>query len=126
MLNYDEVIHRAGSQSNPSRVYEVRLRNDDQRHVWLSCNCKSWTTGPYQASKPVWERYCKHTDEALVLAIQSIRDTIQGFFPKGHVFDILCASRLATALNNLGSERPREERTVSVSSKSILSNRRLR
>jgi len=61
----DEVFMSIESQSSPGRSYEIRIREDEAGHEWLSCQCKSWTTGPYQRGKEVFQRYCKHTDHVL-------------------------------------------------------------
>ena len=75
----DELFDRVASQSSPDRKYEIRIREDDAGHIWLSCNCKSWTTGPYQKGKPVYERHCKHVTFCLAFR----RDALarRGFLP---------------------------------------------
>lgn len=65
-LILDHLINEASSQSSPNKKYEVRLRKDDEGHTWLSCQCKSWTTGPYQKGRPIYSRTCKHTDRTIL------------------------------------------------------------
>ena len=75
----DELFDQVASQSSPDRKYEIRIREDEAGHIWLSCNCKSWTTGPYQKGKLVYERFCKHTDHCLAQMRPALSQ--RGFVP---------------------------------------------
>ena len=73
MLVVDEVFHVVQSETS-NNEYEVRLRADMDNHWWLSCQCKSWTTGKHNKGKEVYERRCKHTDATIIERAEALHD----------------------------------------------------
>ncbi len=59
-----EIVESFESSSRPGTYYEVRRNTDSDRHVYLSCNCRAWTTSTKNRGKQAWERFCKHTQAA--------------------------------------------------------------
>jgi len=53
------------SKSRPGTWYMVVINHDDERHAYLSCNCRAWTTSTRHKGKQAWERNCNHTITAV-------------------------------------------------------------
>lgn len=58
------VLGSIESDTRPGDSYPIQY-NQDVLHRWLSCNCKSFTTGKWNKGKEIYERECKHTLKAM-------------------------------------------------------------